>query len=53
MKDNQYTYYVAAEVFNIPPQILCNHVNGSKKSRNQAHEYDQNLTHIEEKELVQ
>jgi len=52
VKNNQYTCYAAAKVFNVPPRTLYDRVNGGKKPRNQAHECDQNLTHDEEKELV-
>ena len=52
VKRKQHTCYSAAKVFGVPPRTLYDRVNDGKKSYNQAHEHDQNLTHVEEKELV-
>ena len=45
--------YSATIAFSVPHQTLYNCVKGNMKVYNQAHECDQNLTHAEEKELVQ
>ena len=52
MKNKQHTCYSIAKTFNIPPRTLYDRVNENKKSRNQAHEREQNLIHAEEKELI-
>ena len=50
--NNEYTCHTAATVFNVPRRTLYDRVKGNKKPRNQAHEPNQNLTHMEERELV-
>ena len=49
VKNEQHMCYSAAKAFNVPPRTLYDRVNGGKKPHNQAHEHDQNLTHMEEK----
>ena len=51
--NHEHTCHSAAIAFSVPRRTLYNRVNGNLKPRNQAHESDQNLTHAEEKELVQ
>ena len=48
----KHTCHSAAIAFNVRRSTLYDRVKYGKKSRNQAHEDDQNLTHAEEKELV-
>ena len=52
VKNKEYTCHTAAIVFGVPRRTLYDRVNEGKKSRNQAHERDQNLTHDEKKELI-
>ena len=52
VQNKQYSCHTAAIVFDVPRSTLYDRVKGNKKSRNLAHEADQNLTHSEEKELV-
>src|SRR5271170_6891724 len=52
VRTGKYTCHKAAIVFNVRRSTLYDRVKYGKKPRNQAHEDDQNLTHVEEKELV-
>src|SRR5271169_1719924 len=48
----KHTCHSAAIAFDVRRSTLYDRVKYGKKPRNQAHEDDQNLTHVEEKELV-
>jgi hypothetical protein len=50
--DGKHTCHSAAIAFDVRRSTLYDRVKYGKKPRNQAHEDDQNLTHVEEKELV-
>ena len=52
VSNQEHTCHSAAIAFGVPRRTLYNRVNGNMKPRNQAYETNQNLTHVEEKELV-
>ena len=47
-----YKCHTTVIVFDVPRRTLYDHVKENKKARNPAHERYQNLTHVEEKELI-
>ena len=52
VQNKEHTCHSAAIAFNVPCRTLYGRVNENRKACNQAHESDQVLTHVEEKELV-
>lgn len=51
--NGQFSCYRTAQHFDVPERTLYGCIKGGKKPRNQAHEHDQILTHVEKKELIQ
>ena len=52
VQNGEHTCHSAAIAFNVTRRTLYARINQNAKPRNQAHESEQNLTHVEEKELV-
>ena len=52
VQNKEHTCHSTTITFNVPRRTLYDRVNENRKACNQAHESDQVLTHVEEKELV-